>query len=348
MRAQRAFTVVELSVVVALFGLGVALLQPIAQHSRRGAHSAQSLTNLQQIGRLSASYALDSADRLPTYSWKARGNTVYRVPSCGNPVGTTMIAPDDLRAGAAQMREVVVRMTGRDCGATAFRGSSRRLPHRRYSHLVLADYAGTDATPDWAVSPGDANLATWAADPIAAETDGLLPYQGAVEPDVDQDASWANPGVIQRWPYSSSYLPVPASWDARTPASYVPIDATPHLFQTFGSRPDLGGRRFTEVRHPSRKVYFFQEFDWDAAGGPHYFAYADAVCPVLMFDGSAGERLSGDSNPSYNPADDDLWRARYVRLDTFPGVPTDGGHTTDDLLSFYYMWTRGGLAGIDF
>jgi len=120
--------------------------------------------------------------------------------------------------------------------------------------------------------------------------------------------------------------------------------------------PELTGlplRKTTQVAFPAGKVHLFEEFDW-GQDEPHYFAYPDANCNVLMFDGSAGKRLTQDSNFGWDPGQQSEpcgFRSKYVQIAAEFPAPVDGESPeglSEQSLPRWYMWTRGGLQGIDY
>jgi hypothetical protein len=266
------------------------------------------------------------------------------------------IAPSDTIAAAWQVQNILMRATGRITGPYAFIAAEQRLMHRRYSHLVLADYMGGNVSdPLWA-DPADTNLLNWQLNPLDyRDNPSQVPYGDGIpdEPGYDEDSSWTLNGIRQLWPFASSYQVVPHAWQQDFSfAQYGPVQNTPHIFQRVsnGFNPELGDRRFHEVRFPSTKVHMFEEFDREQAGSP-YFAYDHAQPAKLMFDGSINTAMSGLAASSVSPEDylnrdKFVWEQTYVPLDTFP-IPL-GGLEDPTLLNMRYRWTLGGLQGIDY
>jgi prepilin-type N-terminal cleavage/methylation domain-containing protein len=65
---RRAFTLIEVLVVIAIIGILIALLLPAIQAAREAARSTQCKNNLKQIGQASLSH-LDAQKTLPTGGW---------------------------------------------------------------------------------------------------------------------------------------------------------------------------------------------------------------------------------------------------------------------------------------
>lgn len=74
-RVFRAFTLMELLVVVAIIGILAALLLPVLGRSKQYAWRAQCTSNLKQLGTVIQLYADDHGDHLPGPSWQG----VYHV-----------------------------------------------------------------------------------------------------------------------------------------------------------------------------------------------------------------------------------------------------------------------------
>ena len=347
----RGFTLLDLTAVGVVLAVGAAVLAATGSPWSKQSMRDKSLFNMRILGQASANYAGFNDERLPTYSWK-RG-VEYAV--YGDIIPPHSYSSDQ-EAHAAQNKGILRRLTGRTpLDPDPILDGSARIPDKRFSHLILADFFGWDPSSFFFAAPDDVNLQRWRANPLDLST---VPYSNGI-PDggYDVDSNWTKIGIQQRWPYSSSYLWVPVSWQPDYFPCYVPVSETPHLFSGSGD-VDLGGRTYDDVRFPSAKVFVHEEFEWAPRLDPRtrawvsdgtYFAYPNARVGKLMFDGSVNTWVTADSHPGWSPAQPSVdWTQRYVPLDTFPlwKPRTDEGLERE--LPQWFRWTRLGLQGIDY
>ncbi len=332
---RRAFTLIELLVVIAIIALLIGILLPALGKARASARNVLSQSNMRSLGQSSYGYADAFDDKIFAYNWK--GGVQYDI-YCGQP----QTGGDDQEAAALQNQHILRRLTNRCDGPDQIRRWLTRLPHRRYSHLVLFDYL-TSAQPEpIAASPFDRNLLNWQADPFDLST---VPYASRPLDNHDTDPNWLKLNSRQRWAYASTYQVVPAAWNQDRTPSYSPVAQTPHLFTAVGNVP-LGGRKYSEVSFPSAKVHMFEEFDRFSDAEGIAWMYPEAKCNLLFFDGSVRAEQSSDCNVGWRPQNPgQLWRQAYIPLDTFP-LWYKGDHT--DRWFQYFRWTREGLRGVDF
>lgn len=348
--APGAFTLIELLVVIAIIALLIGILLPALGQAQLSAKNLQSQSNLRSLNTAAANYASDNADRIFSYTW--RGGEVYTLPS-----GQIRRPANDQEAAADQNQEILMRVTGRVNGTFKIQNYRDRLPHRRYSHLVLLDFL-TDTQPEpIAASPLDRNLIQWQENPLEFGPGSGVPYADGMlsQGGYDTDPNWTNRAVLQRWPFASTYQMVPAAWNtdgAPGQLTYAPVEDTPHLFRAVGSgnqnqETPLGNRKFLQVAHPSGKVMMFEEFDRFTNRDGQYFAYPDSRCNLAFFDGSVRNEQTSNANAGWSPEFPNReWTQTYVPIDTFP-LPKSG---LGEQAAYCqrYRWTRMGLRGIDY
>lgn len=77
----RAFTLVELLVVIGIIALLISILLPSLNKARRAAINTQCLSNLKQISYAMLMYANDNKQHLPNYQYMLTGSSVYYEPA---------------------------------------------------------------------------------------------------------------------------------------------------------------------------------------------------------------------------------------------------------------------------
>lgn len=350
---RHAMSIVEILVsVVVIASLSMSILPALAK-MRGDANNEMSKANLMELGQGRDQYAMENKERIFTYTWRA--GEVYVMPD-----GRTRTASDDQEAAAYQNEEILERRTGRITGQFKFNNFSARLPHRRFTHLILLDdMVQSDQEfqeTQLGIDPADQNLLTWHERPLEYRSESGVPYSSGSSDGYDNDGNWSTTSVLQRWAFSSSYQVVPHAWIGDGSQNvYYPTSDTPHLYTSSGS-PILGRRHMSEVAFPSKKVHMHEEFDYEQTRYP-YFAYDHAMPEKLMFDGSINSRPSGEAYSSVNSQNYDInnpqdindypaWTQVYVPLDTFP-IPL-GGFNDSTELNMRYRWTLFGLQGVDY
>lgn len=357
---RHAFTLIDLiltAVLIAIFSiLFLFMFMPalgIYPGHRRGSGSANahSQSNLRSLTTGAMNYAGDHNDRIFSYTWNA-GQEYITLYS-----GRPKAIPDSRSAAALQAENILQRATGRIGSEDTKHYGPRITPpvkqlmHLRYSHIVLLDYL-TDRQPEpIAASPFDKNLYDWQENPLAyLDKENPFPYGSGfpTEAGYDMDPTWTDPAVMQLWPFGSSYQVVPHAWLNDTDPQYTPSPNSPHhmILQAEEDTP-LGGRKMTEVAHPSAKVFMYEEFDYQTESTPLYASDPNAKMTLAFFDGSVRQERIKAANSAQDQSDPTrIWQQPYLPLDTFP-IPRAGlGDTTP--LDLRFRWTKGGLAGVDF
>src|SRR5690606_31344141 len=93
-------------------------------------------------------------------------------------------------------------------------------------------------------------------------------------------------GTTERWPYSSSYQVVPASYDDSKVGARI-SQAGSHRYYSVPGTAQLGNKKLGEVAFPSNKVHMHDSHQRHMSNKGHlYYAYTSSRLPLLFFDGS--------------------------------------------------------------
>jgi prepilin-type N-terminal cleavage/methylation domain-containing protein len=338
------FTLIELLVVIAIIALLIGILLPALAEARRLARLSICQSDEAQHGKGQGSYAADFEDRTYSFTWR-RGHTEstfadLRAQAMGGP---------DTAAAAAQAVDIFRRRAGR----TDIAPIALWIPHVLYTHLVLQDYWASRLPEKVVVCPEDRFRLDWQQDNGKLFDSGFwLPFQPA------QSA------INKRWPYSSSYHTVPATYDvnqSRDVNMTSGLTVSNRLYQggndsgqyTIPGNANLGGTRLADVAFPGQKVQLYDE-QARHFGEWRWYGYTDAKAPLLFFDGSVRVIQTSETNSGWNPNapaqnvdthvryQPDLWESP-VRGGSSPLPPPNGFEN----LPTWYRWTRGGLKGVD-
>ncbi|MGQ0629358.1 MAG: type II secretion system protein [Phycisphaerales bacterium] len=337
--AQRAFTLIELLVVIAIIALLVSILLPALSEGKRAAKQVQNISNLKQYGTTLQTYATDFKDQCPAFSWKA--NVQY---NSLQPNGTTQAytATGDVDAAANQAADIIRRRSSPDY--PTFPTPTAWIPHILYTHLVMLDYIAARLPEPIARSPFDTFRIRWAEDPTNPAALGFT-----------------DPNEY-RWPYSSSYQVTSASfapdkWSAD--GGYLRQEGNVfNVYRHFGgnsNRHRLGGRRISECKFPSGKVFAFTDMMRHRGKVPHYWTYQGADVVACNFDASVRVIAYRDMNRG------GYWLPNNTVIDApidLPGIaesnPSRARAGYDSDIDGIFgadgkcRWTYGQMQGIDF
>jgi prepilin-type N-terminal cleavage/methylation domain-containing protein len=328
---QRGFTLIELLVVIAIIALLIGILLPALGEARRAGKLAISMSNLKQFTVATGTYSADFEDRI--FAFTGAPNSEWNAL---RPTGVP------LTDATKQAIDIIRRRTGRE----NFPLPGSWIPHVLYTHLVINDYLGQRLPEKMVVSPEDEHRLNWQIDPVNNFDRGVWqPYQ---QP---QGGGTPSPSD-RRWPYSSTYQVVPASYDKGqsnwTDPNLGRISQGAHNSYSIPGSVRLGNLRISAVDFPGNKVSM-HDSEARHSGRDQYYAIPSSRVPVNFFDSSAQFLQTSESNEGWHPGQpgsSNTMRFAYNPRDW--EAPTSTGAPAEPIFAGYYRWTRGGLKGSDF
>lgn len=344
--ARRAFTLIELLIVIAIIALLIAILLPALGDARRSGRMAVCATNMKQIGTGAFSYAADHKDRIVSFSWKAGTDEAQ---TYGDPDLLAHLRETHSDADGAMLQaiQLVRQFNGYDIEITRDKGLGFPYPHQ--TTMVMADYLSGKLPDKGVVCPEDRHRLDWQTDPVNyRELFSPLPREATV-PQRQMEGDL--------FPFSSSYEVSAGTYDKfQNMLTGVNESARVGQFRThrkwaMSQQAQLSeGVTFEKVSFPGQKVFFMDLYQRHF-GRDMFYAHREARQPLLTFDGSVNVRQTQDSNKGWDPRMDNT-DERSMEFDYEPEEwepPLKNGAAQGaEPVEGYYRWTRGGLKGIDF
>ncbi len=346
MRRPRAFTLIELLIVIAIIALLIGILLPAIASARKTGKMLVCSSQMKQLGAAQASYSVENGDQIGGLTWMAGTTGVSQYDDIEYVLSLT---DWDDHAATNQALDIIRRHDSREDISVIAKGV---YPWAMYSILPLNDggYLSDKIPGKAALCPEDGERNLWRTNP---RDWGNQFYPTPERP-------MANRNKI--WPYTSSYQMVPAAydwhanhWRNTTPSSWK-LDQ-----QRGGDRgshrdyvrsPDVRAKLapISDVAFPSQKVIFHDSHQRHFGQKDLFYAYEDSKQPLLFFDASVNVRTTGDSNPGWQPrnADDEDPITFQYSPEEWEAPLRNGGWEGSDRVTGHYRWTRGGLGGIDF
>ncbi len=322
----------ETAIGISLVGLLLACFAVGASAARLASQRQADVLNLGYRGALAAAYGADKQGQMPSFTWSA-GNTPSDYTDLQN-------AFSDRQARANQFIDIMRRRSFLGDSLLVISGW---VPDLNYSHVPLMDHAGLDIPDERFVPVGSGPWATIAREPSAFFENETWPTPFG--------ASWTFSNTNKRYLAATWFRRPMATLPFVESGNDAPVVTANSDFVSIGTSSEVPPRRFDEIAFASRKVYVAGEFDYYSDASRQVFHLHDfARAPYLMGDGSAQVRRASEANVSADPRR--LNGTRGVRFRYEPqfelALPPTVSGSSSEVLDARMLYTRGGLAGIDF
>jgi len=342
--ARRAFTLIELLIVIVIIALLIAILLPALGDARRSGKLTLCSANMKQLGTSMFSYAADHDDRIANLNWRAKMRSANADTDIEDKLRQTH---SDADAAMMECVQLVRQFNGQDIDIPRVKGLG--FPYPYMTPLVLADYLSGKIPEKGIVCPEDRWRLLWQTDPVNyRDRFSELPLEAKVN---------ARQMEGDMFPYSSSYEVTAGSYD-RFQSRISGIDEGSRVGQFRTHRKwaanqgvQLGEKiPMSTVSFPSQKVFFMDLYQRHY-GKDMFYANKEARQPLLSFDGNVTVRQTQDANQGWDPRapNSDPGPSVYDFEPEGWEVPLKNGSWEGaETVEGYYRWTRGGLRGIDF
>lgn len=331
----KAFTLIELLLVVAIIALLISILLPALASARKAARSGMCIANMRMFSTGFQNYSGDASGLIASFSWQPGK------PTPSDYVDNRITPSDATQAHARQAVEYVRKISGETMLFAAGVADDRMLA-RNFTQVVLmyGGYYGDRNPEPAAACSEDRDLLLWQK---------MTPAQAQ-----SQLGSWDIGAPSAFAPYFSSYQIIPNAFqDEKGPGQIYHVPTDYRLYYVAPATTRFKQRRLDQVAFPSQKVVWFDLFDRHSFKRPIYYAYNIAKQPLAFFDGSVRVGATKDANKgwSHNSAQQAnlamTARVEYRAMNPTDPTPLYTGAPANTADGFY-RWTRKGIKGIDF
>eukprot|EP01026_Neomeris_dumetosa_P029855 TRINITY_DN24060_c0_g1_i6.p1 TRINITY_DN24060_c0_g1~~TRINITY_DN24060_c0_g1_i6.p1 ORF type:complete len:228 (-),score=22.99 TRINITY_DN24060_c0_g1_i6:48-731(-) len=147
--ARRAFTLIELLIVIAIIAVLISILLPALGDARRAGKLTICGSNMKQMGAAVFGYSADHDDRMPNFSWRVgmepRGDQQYTRYMAG--------IHSDQDGAMLQAAQLVKDFNGHEIEVPRDKGLGFPYPH--LTNLVMANYLSNHVPDKGVVCPED-------------------------------------------------------------------------------------------------------------------------------------------------------------------------------------------------